>query len=216
MTEWLVYLWKKYNPFDQAQYVHAMMEPFKEFREELQSIRRDTNITIALLENQLAEKELVLQQFIDILPDMVWMKDMAGRYLYANIAIKEQLLLCPNPIGMDDVQLAAMAKACFGDDNHTFGEKCANSDTVTIENNHPSKFLESGKVKGKMMYLEVYKTPVRSSDGVLIGVAGSGRVLTEYIEAVKDIEAHNCIDQCCIQVQNLANIFKKYEFGECT
>ena len=221
MRTWLKLLWKKYNPFDISDVIHEMAEPLKEFREALEDIRHHNNVTIALLENELAEKEFVLQQFVDVIPDMVWMKEYneageGGKYIYANRAIRDGLLLCPNPIGSTDVELALRAKEVYGIHNHTFGEKCANSDLITIENDRngikSSQFLESGKVKGKMVYLEVNKSVVRAEDGRIIGVCGAGRIMTEYIEAVKILEDSNCNNACCIEIQNLVKIFKKYEF----
>ena len=52
--------------------------------------------------------------------------------MYANVAIKKGLLFDMNPVGKTDVELATKAKEYFGDENHTFGEKCRNSDIVGI------------------------------------------------------------------------------------
>jgi hypothetical protein len=66
--------------------------------------------------------------------------------------------------------------------------------------------LESGRIKGKMVYLEVYKAPLYI-DGILVGVCGTGRDLTEYIEAYNG---------CCCKEKNLdgtiSGIFSKYHF----
>lgn len=224
MFKWLCLLWKKYNPFDINKYIHDMSKPLEEFREALEDIRHSNNVTIALLENELAEKEFILQQFADVIPDMVWLKQYdengnGGKYVYANKAIRDQLLLCPNPIGSTDVELATRAKEIYGIHNHTFGEKCANSDLITLENDKNgisgSRFLESGLVKGKMMYLEVYKSVVKTPCGRVIGVCGSGRILTEYIEAVKEFEQTVTNDEACsLAVKKLVDVFKTYEFGE--
>lgn len=224
MLNWLKSFWAKYNPFDINKYIHEMAKPLQEFREALEDIKRTNNVTIALLENELAEKEFILQQFVDIIPDMVWLKEYdsegkGGKYIYANQSIRNQLLLCPNPIGSTDVELALRAKEVYGIHNHTFGEKCANSDLITIENDKKgqpsSRFLESGLVKGKMMYLEVHKAVVKSKDGRVIGVCGSGRLLTEYVEAVKKLDnMQDCPSECCLQIKNVIDIFRKYQFGE--
>lgn len=222
IKKWGTAVWKKYNPFDIDTYIHEMSVPFQDFRVALEEIRHANNVTIALLENELAEKEFILQQFVDVIPDMVWLKAYdengnGGRYLYANKAIRDQLLLDEKPQGKDDVQLALAAKCTYGFDNHTFGEKCANSDLATIENwkrgQMTSKFLESGKVKGKMMYLEVHKSVVLSEDGRMIGVCGAGRILTEYIEAVNKVAVNDaCKDQCNLGIKELLDVFKKYKF----
>lgn len=224
MLSWLKAIWTKYNPFDITRIVREMMEPLGEVREALRDIRHTNNVTIALLENELAEKEFILQQFVDAIPDMVWFKTYdedgnGGEYVYANQSIRDELLLCPNPIGKTDIELAKKAKEYYGEDQHTFGQKCANSDPITIYNwkkgQTASRFLESGKVKGKMMYLEVHKAVVTSPDGRVIGVCGSGRVLTEYVEAVQELDALMTSDiACCLSVKKLVDTFKTYQFEE--
>ena len=126
MIKWLKALWDKYNPFDINRIIREMAEPLKEVRVTLDEIRHHNNVTIALLENELAEKEFILQQFANVIPDMVWFKAYdengeGGQYVYANQAIRDQLLLCPNPIGSTDVELATRAKQVYGVENHTFG-----------------------------------------------------------------------------------------------
>jgi len=217
-------LWHKYSPFDINRIIREMAEPLKDFRLTLEEIRHHNNVTIALLENELAEKEFILQQFANVIPDMVWFKQydengVGGKYIYANQAIRDNLLLCPNPIGSTDIELAKKAKEYYGNDNHTFGEKCANSDPITIQNwkngKSSSRFLESGKVKGKMMYLEVNKAVVVAESGKVLGVCGSGRDVTEYIEAVKEFANVNASDlACCMAIGKLVKAFKKYEFEE--
>lgn len=136
-------------------------------------------------------------------PDMIWLKDLSGKYLYANRAIREGLLCHVNPIGLNDIELARMAKVKYGEFNHTFGEKCANSDLITLDRKEPSRFLENGKVRGKMLYLEVFKVPLYEGK-TLIGVCGVGRDITEYVEAYRSSNCKGCNQQI--------DIFKKYEF----
>lgn len=160
------------------------------------------------LECDIANKDTLIQQFLDSLPDMAWLKGIDGRYIIANKAIKEGLLFDAEPIGKTDVEMAKKAKQRFGDENHTFGEKCANSDVITIQRNEPSRFLESGKIKGEMMYLEVHKNVIRDLNGNIIGVCGTGRDLSEYIEAVAIFE------QSCGGCNNNLHLgaFTKYRF----
>ena len=80
------------------------------------------------------------------------------------------------------MELAYAAKEKYGDREHTFGEVCGDSDKDVLENEYESKrYVESGKVKGKMLHLEVNKSVVKV-DGEIIGVVGSGRDITEYRE----------------------------------
>lgn len=138
------------------------------------------------------------QILIEESPDMVWLKDLDGKYIIANTAIKEGLLLTDYPIDRDDIDISRKAKEKYGNENHTFGQKCANSDIIVKGNLKSQRFLESGLVKGKMLYLEVFKFPFYV-DNVLIGIGGIGRDLTEYVEAYRENG-------------NINDIFKKYEF----
>lgn len=155
------------------------------------------------LTEELEFYKAMIHSVAETLPDMMWCKSVDGKYLYANKAIREGLIFSDYPIGRDDVELANRAKELFGPDNHTFGEKCANSDKIVLENMRPMRFLESGKIRGKMVYLEVFKAPMFIG-GKLSGVVGTGRDMTEYVEVFRE---HNC-GKC----SKMVDIFEKYEF----
>ena len=158
---------------------------------------------IRALTEELSFYKSLLHSVAETVPDMMWCKDTEGKYMYANKAIKNGLIFSNNPIGLGDVELAAEAKEHFGADNHTFGEKCANSDKVVLNLLRPMRFLESGKIKGKMMYLEVFKAPLYIN-GKLAGVVGTGRDMTEYVEAYRENNCSGC--------EKMTDIFEKYEF----
>ena len=118
------------------------------------------------------------------LPDMLWIKDLEGNYIYVNKAICDGLLMAKDidePIGKGDVFFALREREANKDkpDWHTFGELCFNSDQEVIDSNKPMKFEEYGNVKGKLLYLEVNKAPFYDKDGNIIGTVGSGRDITE-------------------------------------
>ena len=216
MLTWFAKLYNKYlniqvNVDAMDRITEVLQEASYNYERKLDEVHRMIARDIAELEYINAQKELILQNIIDCIPDMVWFKDTDGKYVYANKAIKQKLLLCPNPIGQTDVELAAKAREFYGAENHTFGEKCANSDVLTVENGCASRFLESGKVKGKMLYLEVHKNIVRNQDNEIIGVCGSGRDMTEYMEAVNVIREYGAKRK---GEQALIDAFDKYSFGE--
>lgn len=167
-------------------------------------IEKQLDDEIKVLTEEVAVYKGMLYSIAAALPDMMWCKDMDGKYVYANQAIIDGLLLDRDPIGKGDVELALAAKARYGDENHTFGEKCANSDEVVRESGKPQRFLESGKVKGKMVYLEVFKAPLYVK-GEMKGIVGTGRDMTEYVEAYRE--------QNCGDCGKMSDIFKKYEYG---
>jgi len=127
------------------------------------------------------------------LPDMLWVKDINGKYLYTNKAICDNLLMAKDTsetIGKSDAYFALRERKAHKNkpEWHTFGELCFNSDQVVINNNKPMKFEEWGNVKGKLMYLEVYKAPFYDANGNIIGTVGGGRNITKLKKIQTDLE----------------------------
>ena len=166
-------------------------------------IERQLDAEVRLLTQEVAVYKGMLHSMAEAVPDMLWCKDLDGKYTYANSAIKNGLLFDDNPIGKTDIELASKAKEMFGDDNHTFGAKCANSDKIVLQILRPQRFLESGMIKGKMTYLEVFKAPYYV-DGKVAGVVGGGRDMTEYVEALRVHDCSGC--------GKMKDIFSKYEY----
>ena len=132
------------------------------------------------------------------LPDMLWVKDTNGIYLYANQAICDGLLMAKDtkePIGKNDIFFAHRERELYKDKPqwHTFGELCFDSDQVVIDNNKPTRFEEYGNIKGELFYLEVYKAPFYDKDGKIIGIVGAGRDITELKKTQLDLEKKNKI-----------------------
>lgn len=182
--------------------VEELQSSFKHTIEDLQmcleATRDDLNQEKELLKRRIKRQDAILSAMIEVMPDMVWFKDLDGKYEVANEAIRDGLLFDRNPIGKDDLEMSQCAKKRFGSDNHTFGETCSNSDDVVAAkalNNtfckDDGRFFEYGKIKGEMLYLEVNKAPV-FIDGELIGVCGTGRDMTYYYEQSKNNECGRC------------------------
>ena len=130
------------------------------------------------------------------LPDMLWIKDTDGKYLYTNKAICEGLLMAENtdePLGKNDVFFALREREKHSDNLewHTFGELCFNSDQEVIDNNKAMKFEEYGNVKGKMLYLEVFKAPFYDANGNILGTVGTGRDITKLKMIQLSLEEKN-------------------------
>ena len=125
----------------------------------------------------------LLNLLTENLPDMLWMKDLDGKYIYVNKAICEGLLMAKDinePIGKGDVFFAMRERETHEEnpDWHTFGELCINSDKEVIDHNKAMKFVEYGNIKGELVYLEVNKAPFYDNNGNIIGTVGSGRDIT--------------------------------------
>lgn len=198
-------MWDEWNSCRIDRYFGKLDRSIQVVIDKCARIESHLDAEVKLLTEEVAMYKGMLHSVAETLPDMMWCKDVDGRYVYANMAIKKGLLFEMNPVGKTDVEMAARAKMYFGEDNHTFGEKCRNSDKVVIETRKAERFLESGKVQGKMLYLEVFKAPWYVN-GELRGVVGTGRNMTEYVESYRE--------QGCGGCGKMADIFKKYEYEE--
>jgi PAS domain-containing protein len=183
--------------------LNMLINKFDENHRILEEIRDTLEEEKNILKEEIAFYKTLSEELIANTPDMVWLKDTEGKYIVANRAIRDGLLFDSYPIGKDDITMALNAKEKYGSDNHTFGEVCGNSDLVVLDKLKAERFLEHGKVKGKTMYLEVYKFPFYV-DGNLVGVAGIGRDMTDYVVAYRE---HNCAG-----CDKMRDVFRKYEF----
>jgi signal transduction histidine kinase/DNA-binding response OmpR family regulator len=125
----------------------------------------------------------LIRLLCDNVPDMIWAKDPENRFLFVNQAICTELLNARDtdePIGKTDLYFAARERADHPDqpDWHTFGEICADSDAVIMSTERAKRFDESGNVKGRFLFLDVYKAPFWDKQGDLIGTVGCGRDVT--------------------------------------
>lgn len=162
----------------------AMVQELKCILGEIKEIKLQLHYDKQTLESELTKRESIINCIIENSPDMLWFKGTDGKYVYANKAIRDNLLLNEYPIGKTDIELAKEAKRIWGDREHTFGEMCGNSDKDVLEHSYVGKeYVEHGKVKGKTLHLAVNKSIVKL-DNEVIGVVGSGRDITTYRESL--------------------------------
>ena len=143
------------------------------------------------------ERQMFLEQINRSLhfsvPDLFWVKDLDGRYVKANDAIRKKLLFCDDPIGRTDRELAQDIQDRVGVDNHTFGAICGNSDKEVIKQEVAMKFNEDGLVNGEYMMLQVHKNVVRDNLGNVVAVVGVGRDITYEVTMLnKGLELTKC------------------------
>jgi signal transduction histidine kinase/CheY-like chemotaxis protein len=137
----------------------------------------------------------MLRLMCDNVPDMIWAKDLSGRYLFANKAFASQLLIAENthePEGKTDLFFAERQREMYASDPnwHTFGELCQDTDAITLANRVPSSFEEYGNIQGKLLYLDVRKAPFVNELGEVIGTVGSARDITDRKQIEAELEKH--------------------------
>lgn len=180
----------------------------------LEEIDKD-KIRAENLEKQLQQARLEREEYKnlviaigDTIPDMMWAKDLDGKYIYANKEILASLFYnidYRDIIGKTDIEISKICKNIVGKKNHTFGEICGNSDVVVLKNLKKSRFLEYGLINGKDLYLEVYKAPLYDSSGAIVGTVGTGRDVTDWYLSIKDVVVNtdSCINECRKSIRGL-------------
>ena len=139
-------------------------------------------------EERLKEQNLFVS-VMDHIEDMLWSKDIYGRYIVANKAFRNKFcygLEWSEIQGKTDVELAKVFKDKVGNDNHTFGEICANSDEVILRTEESKEFMEYGLINGRMMKLVVSKSPVYNYNGEMFATCGTGRDITDWHDALEE------------------------------
>ena len=202
----------------------------REISSDVKLIREKYDETIKALDDYKKELEIerdksakernLFLSVLDHLDDMVWAKDLEGKYIVANKSFREKFcygISWEELQGMTDVELAKKFKKQVGEQNHTFGELCANSDVVVQETGLPQKFLEDGNVNGKLMKLIVNKSIVVNQDNEMFAICGSGRDVTEWYtsleKAIKNLKAKcSCFDN--EEVNKILDELNKFRFKE--
>lgn len=192
--------------------VRHIREKYDETMLAIENYKEDLN-----KERELRQKEKNLfLSVLDHLDDMIWAKDLDGKYIVANKAFREKFCYGMewNELqGKTDIEIATKFKRFVGEENHTFGEMCANSDVVIQNTKLPQKFLEEGNINGKLMKLVVNKSPVINESGKMFAVCGSGRDVTDWYESIETaLTESDCIKK--EDAQRVLKVMNKFRFRE--
>jgi PAS domain S-box-containing protein len=205
------------DPFDISQDVYHMNSRTAMFQGDLvHSIKRLEQLTKAFCDFEKKMEEMEFYEQVNkaldhSVPDMFWVKDVDGKYVMANEAIREKLLFCKQPHGKTDREIANKIIKEVGAEEHTFGAICGNSDLEVLKHEVPMKFNEDGLVKGEYMMLQVHKNIVRNKKGEIIAVVGVGRDITYEIEVINEVINHT---SCNMTKEKLTELLEHYKFDD--
>ena len=135
----------------------------------------------------------LLRLMADNVPDLIWAKDLEGKYTFVNQALCDKFFMCLNPnqaLGKTDMFFAEQERNAGY--KHTFGETCIDSDAIVKKRKVASRFMEDGLVRNKYIVLDVHKAPFLDENGEMIGTVGCGRDVTKEKEtenALRESEA---------------------------
>lgn len=154
--------------------IPAIARAVREKEQRIENVRLQQANDLA--SRELRERQAILRTLVQTLPDLVWLKNPAGVYLSCNTRFEEFLGANASQIlgKTDDAFLSEEAVAL----NREYdlkaiaaGHPCSNEEWLT--------FAKTG-YKG---LFETLRTPVKDSDGNLIGVVGIARDITMRHEA---------------------------------
>ncbi|MBH0190943.1 MAG: PAS domain S-box protein [Nitrospira sp.] len=122
-------------------------------------------------EDELARNHALLTAIMDASIDLIYIKDLQGRYLHINRAGAEAVGMSAEAIiGWDDVALWGGELAASRRTSDRF--VAASGHTITVE--------EQGTLLGNIADYLTTKAPYRDSEGRIIGVIGIARDITEW------------------------------------
>ena len=116
----------------------------------------------------LHQREAMLQNLLQTIPDRVWLKDLNGTYLTCNNAFAENLGVTPaEVVGTGDAQWVGPALEAQYLANDRMAILAGKA--VTLEEEMPSP------ITGSPGFYEIVKTPMQDTEGRTIGVLGMAR-----------------------------------------
>jgi len=127
-------------------------------------------------EVSLAAERRLLRTLLDTLPDLVWLKDIDGRFIICNRTFErfmgrpERMILGQTDYDMVPPDLAEQFRA---------NDQRAISAGMPVSNEEWITFAE----EGQQILLETLKTPMRGEQGEVVGVLGIGRDITARFSA---------------------------------
>lgn len=136
---------------------------------------------IKLLQKELLEQKRFLHAIFDVIPDIVWLKDLDGKYLKCN-AMFERLYGASESLilGRTDFDFVNKELADFFRKNDQLALKQGSSRV-----NEEYLTFADGSHEG---HFETIKTPMKNEDGEIIGVLGVARDINERKKKEKQLE----------------------------
>jgi PAS domain S-box-containing protein len=125
-------------------------------------------------EEALARERNLLRTLIDLIPDRIYLKDAKSRFLLGNRALVQRL----GADSHDDI----VGKTDFDFYPRELAAAFAEDDQTVVESGKPliSKEESSVNANGSPRWTLTTKIPLRDKEGRVIGIAGTGRDITQH------------------------------------
>ncbi len=138
-----------------------------------------------ITEQKIAEEELskernLLRTLIDNLPDLIYVKDTECRFVTANTAVLDIMgTTTEDLIGKTDQNYFSkkIAKKIYADE-----QEVMRSGRAVIQREE-----HMVDARGKYRWLSTTQVPLRDNHGIIIGLVGMGRDITEHKQAEEEL-----------------------------
>ena len=144
----------------------------------------EINNKLIISKNITEENEHFLKDFINAIPDLVWIKDVNGVYLNCNKRFEAFF-------GTNEANI--LGKTDFDFVNKELAEFFRANDKIAMDKGQPTINEEviTFANDGHQEYIETIKTPIYHKDGSILGILGIGRNITERKRNEEEIEQKN-------------------------
>lgn len=136
-------------------------------------------------QKNLYQERSLLRSIIDSSPDLIFCKDVQGRYIRCNQAVMQFL-------GANETEIIGKTDFDFYPDDEA--RHYRHSDQLTLQHD-TSQFYEERKfgADGHQVLFETLKTPLKSETSETIGVLGISRDISRQYEAEKQLRLANLV-----------------------
>lgn len=171
--------WHRFNPFGVSELIQSIISGFDDVDSRLRKVQYGIEEELYRVKKDLEFVEVLLQTITETTPDMVWVTDTEGRYIFANANARQKLFFCEDPIGKKDSDIDHKSIGIKRKRTklvHTFTPRFEAIDEIVSNELKKEKFIESGKINNKEVCIELYKSPVFLDDK-FIGICTTGRFI---------------------------------------
>jgi len=161
-----------------------------------------------LSELELRERDAQLRAVTNTLPEPVWLKDTSGVYIASNREYQRLLATSEDEIkGKSDYELFSKERADIFSENDKFA-MASGRPTINLEE---ITYLDDGHTE----LVEVLTAPIYAEDGVLIGVLGVARDISErkQHEAFSEFQARRA--EALLELPGAAELMSEDDFIQC-
>ncbi len=167
------------------------------------TVEKELETNLTKTEEELKIQKNFLKTVIDVIPDVIWIKDLNLRYIGCNAKFEELYGIKESElIGKSDFDLVDRKTAEFYRENDKLVLK---SDHVVQSDDYWN--FNNGRIQG---YFETIKTTVKDSKGKIVGILGIARDITERVKREKELEQYALYDTLT-GLSNRVNFLNKLE-----